>query len=128
MMGNIIASIFATFVTVPLLAFLFSYMVLRKVTKNKKKSFHVATYIMTFFLILSAHYLLNVIAGASYGWVIALILLAMGMLTTFLHWKVKKDIHLPKVLKGFWRANLLLFSFVYMGLMICGIVLRISSL
>ncbi|WP_110112930.1 DUF3397 domain-containing protein [Bacillus sp. CGMCC 1.16541] len=127
-MGTILGSIFATFVTLPLLAFIFSYMVLRKITKNKKKSFHLATYIMTFFLILAAHYLTYAISGVSYWWLITLLLLGIGMLTIFLHWKVKKDIHLPKVLKGFWRVNLLLFSILYVGLMIGGIILRISSL
>lgn len=127
-MGSVLAGITATFVTIPVLSFLISYMILRKVTKNKRKSFHISTDIMTLFLILSVNYLSLVIWGESFLWLIALLLLVIAMITVFLQWKVQQDVQLKKVLKGFWRISFLLFFIGHIGLTIYGLVFRIYSL
>ncbi|WP_078413475.1 DUF3397 domain-containing protein [Priestia abyssalis] len=127
-MGSVLAGITATFVTIPVLSFLISYMILRKVTKNKRKSFHISTDIMTLFLILSVNYLALVIWGESFLWLIALLLLVIAMITVFLQWKVQQDVQLKKVVKGFWRISFLLFFIGHIGLTIYGLVFRIYSL
>jgi hypothetical protein len=127
-MGSVLAVITATFVTVPVLSFLASYMILRKVTKNKRKSFHISTDIMTLFLILSVNYLALVIWGKSFVWHIALLLLVIATITVFLQWKIQQDVQLKKVIKGFWRISFLLFFVGHIGLTIYGLVFRIYSL
>ena len=127
-MGSVLAVITATFVTVPVLSFLASYIILRKVTKNKRKSFHISTDIMTLFLILSVNYLVLVIWGKSFVWHIALLLLVIATITVFLQWKIQQDVQLKKVIKGFWRISFLLFFVGHIGLTIYGLVFRVYSL
>ncbi|MDQ0244201.1 Ca2+/Na+ antiporter [Bacillus fengqiuensis] len=127
-MGSVLAGVTATFVTIPVLSFLISYMILRKVTKNKRKSFHISTDIMTLFLILSVNYLTLVIWEKSFLWLIALLLLVIAMITVFLQWKVQQDVQLKKVVKGFWRISFLLFFVGHIGLTVYGLVFRIYSL
>jgi hypothetical protein len=127
-MGNVLAWIVATFVTIPVLSFFITYMISRKMTKNKKKSFLVSTDVMTLFLILSVNYLALAIWGESFLWQIVLLLLVIIMITLVLQWKVKQDIHLHKVLKGFWRISFLLFFIGHIGLTIYGLIFRIYSM
>jgi hypothetical protein len=127
-MGNVLAGILATFVTIPVLSFLISYMILRKVTKNKRKSLHISTDITTLFLILSVNYLLLTIWKESFLWLIALILLVIAMITVFMQWKVKQDVQLKKVIKGFWRLSFFLFFVGHIGLTVYGLIFRIYSL
>jgi Protein of unknown function (DUF3397) len=127
-MGSVLAGIMATFVTIPVLSFLISYMISRKVTKNKRKSFHISTDIMTLFLILSVNYLALAIWGESFLWLIALLLLVIAIITVFLQWKIQQDVQLKKVVKGFWRISFLLFFVGHIGLTIYGLVFRIYSL
>ncbi|HWO95092.1 MAG TPA: DUF3397 domain-containing protein [Bacillus sp. (in: firmicutes)] len=127
-MGSVLAGVIATFVTIPVLSFLISYMISRKVTKNKKKSFHISTDIMTLFLILSVNYLALAIWGESFLWLIALLLLVIAIITVFLQWKIQQDVQLKKVVKGFWRISFLLFFIGHIGLTIYGLAFRIYSL
>jgi hypothetical protein len=127
-MGSFIAGVFATFVTLPLVGFFILYMLLRKLTKNKRKSVHIATYITTVFLILSVHYAAVEIFGHSLLWLIALVLLVVAMIMMFVHWKVKHDLEMKLIAKGFFRMNFVLFLIAHIVLNIGGIAFRISSL
>ncbi|MCM3003875.1 DUF3397 domain-containing protein [Priestia koreensis] len=124
-LGSFFAGVIATFVTVPFLAFLLSYIVFRKVTKNNLKSFRISVDVTTIFLIGSVYHATYVIWGKSYLWAICLVLLLTAIMLFLLHWKYKQDIQLRRIWKGFWRMNFLLFTVGYAAFAIYGVVARI---
>lgn len=103
-------------------------MLLRKLTKNKRKSVHIATYITTVFLILSVHYAAVEIFGHSFLWLIALVLLVVAMIMMFVHWKVKHDLEMEAYCERVLSDEFRLFLIAHIVLNIGGIAFRISSL
>jgi hypothetical protein len=123
-MSNFVSGLFATFVTVPIAAFMLVYMLGRKVLKRKKKSFHLAMNVSTVFFILGVHFLILAIWGTSYLWMIIIFLLLLKVLFMIGYWRKKHDVHLAPVFRLFWRFNFLFFSFAYFSLLIYGLIMR----
>jgi hypothetical protein len=126
-MDELLARLIATFVTVPLFAFFFVYFCARKVWKRKRKSFYAAVNVSTLFFIVAVHYLLIILSGKSYLLYIILFLLVMHMLIAIGYWRKKADFHLVPVFRLFWRASFLLFSSLYVGLLVYGMVTRVLA-
>ncbi|MGB8001866.1 MAG: DUF3397 domain-containing protein [Anaerobacillus sp.] len=126
-MENILASVAATAVTVPLLAWYLIYIITVKMTKKKKFSFRLAVDLSTIFFILSVHFILIEISGRSFLWIILLLIIGAAIGFTVLHWKTKEDVQIHKVVKGAWRFNFLLFSTGYFILLLIGLVHRIVT-
>jgi hypothetical protein len=122
-----LASIMATFVTLPMIAFIIFYVFARVLTKNGKKAFLLTVDLSTFFFILSVYYLTLVIWEKSFISYIFVILIIIVMIFLLLHWKYKQEVDIRKVMKGFWRFNFLLFSFCYICLVIFGLFKRLSE-
>jgi hypothetical protein len=101
------------------------YVFARFITKNNKRSFHVAIDTSTFFFIIGVHYLIIIIWDQSYLWVILMVLVSIGMLMVIAQYKVKQEIHFKRVIKGFWRFNFLLFFLAYFCLALFGVMKRI---
>ncbi|ANB57942.1 hypothetical protein GFC29_292 [Anoxybacillus sp. B7M1] len=126
-MGNLVAHIAAAFVTMPLLAFFVVYMVTRKLTKKKKKSFYTAINISTIFFIIAVHFLIQAIWGKSYWWPMVILLIIINILFAVGYWQKKGDLHIATVFRLFWRFSFLLFFFAYFGLLGYGILVRIVN-
>jgi multisubunit Na+/H+ antiporter MnhF subunit len=124
-MSNIFAGFFATIVTIPIISMFLIYVFARFITKNNKRSFHVAIDTSTFFFIIGVHYLIIIIWDQSYLWVILMVLVSIGMLMVIAQYKVKQEIHFKRVIKGFWRFNFLLFFLAYFCLALFGVMKRI---
>ncbi|TYR82627.1 DUF3397 domain-containing protein [Priestia megaterium] len=127
-MGNIVAGIFATFVTLPIVGFFILYIVLGRVTKNKRKAVHVSTYVTTVFLIISAYYFTNEMFNQSFLWLIVLILIIVAMIVMTVHWKVKKDLEMKRIAKGFFRMNFILFLIGHVVLVVSQLIRQVYSL
>ncbi|WP_017753620.1 DUF3397 domain-containing protein [Calidifontibacillus oryziterrae] len=127
-MVKLLATFIATMVTMPILAIFVVYWLSYIVTKDKKRSFRLSVDLSTVFFIIAVHYLVIIIWGNSYLWVILLLLIMIGMLFVFLQWKYNEEIIFRKVWKGFWRFNFLLFSLGYLSLVIYGLVLRLKDI
>ncbi|WP_066318140.1 DUF3397 domain-containing protein [Bacillus sp. FJAT-29814] len=121
-MSTIVSNILAFLFIMPFAGFLAVFIIGKLVTKNTRRSVHYALDYSTVFFIFSVHFLLKTIWGNSLFWLIILILILTAMVFVIVHWKVKQDINLKKVMKGFWRFNFLLFSLVYIGLTIYGLI------
>jgi hypothetical protein len=126
-MAAFLSSIMATFVTLPMIAFLIFYVFARILMKNGKKAFLLTVDLSTFFFILSVYYLILVIWEKSFMSYIFMILIIICMIFLLLHWKFKQEIDIRKVMKGFWRFNFLFFSFCYICLVIFGLFKRLSE-
>lgn len=120
------SSIIATFVTIPLLGYIIVFIISKLITKKHRKSVRMALDVTTLLLIVCVHYLIIAIWETSLLWLIYIILILTAAAFVVAHWKIKHEIHLTKVFKGFWRFNFLLFSFAYFVLLIYGLILRVS--
>ncbi len=121
-----VSSIIATFVTIPIFGYIIVFIVSKLLTKKHRKSVGIALDVTTLLLIICVHYLIMAIWDHSLLWLILIIMILTASAFVIAHWKIKHDIHLAKVFKGFWRFNFLLFSFAYLVLLIYGLILRVS--
>ncbi|MBY0144583.1 DUF3397 domain-containing protein [Neobacillus niacini] len=123
-MSLFISSIITIFLTVPLLGFITIFIINKLITKNARKSFHKALDYSTILFIMAVHFLVITIWGKSLFWLILLVLIIIAMVFVLIHWKIKGEIILPKVFKGFWRFNFLIFFIAYVSLTLFGILHR----
>nr|WP_309043496.1 DUF3397 domain-containing protein [Cytobacillus oceanisediminis] len=117
----------ATLVTIPLLGYLAVFIISKQITKKHRRSVHIALDVSTFLFILSVHFLIIVIWDQSYLWMILLSLLVTAVIFVIIHWRVKQEISLRVMFKGFWRFNFLLYFTVYVILIIIGLVQRVTA-
>ncbi|WP_442599399.1 DUF3397 domain-containing protein [Neobacillus sp. D3-1R] len=126
-MTNIISSILAVFITIPILAYFVIFILSKQFTKNHRKSVHFASDGSTIFFILSVHFLILSIWEKSFLWVIFIFLMSCAMIFVIMNWKIKGEIVFRRIFKGFWRFSFLIFLFAYFGLMIYGVIQKVNS-
>ncbi len=126
-MTSFLAVAVATLVTLPLVGYLLIFILNKQLTKNHKRSVQRAIDFSTLLLIIANHFLIVVIWGESFLWLIFLILIVLALIFVLYHWKVRQEIEYSRVFKGYWRMNFLLFFFSYVVLLIVGIVQRVSG-
>jgi len=119
-----LSSIISIFFALPFLGFLLVFIITKLVTNNNRKSVHKALDYTTILFVISVHFLIETIWGKSLFWLIILIMILIAMIFVFVHWKVKEEIVLRKVLKGFWRFNFILFLLAYITLTLFGLLHR----
>ena len=119
-----LSSIISIFFALPFLGFLLVFIITKLVTNNNRKSVHRALDYSTILFVISVHFLIETIWGKSLFWLIILIMILIAMIFVFVHWKVKEEIVLRKVLKGFWRFNFILFLLAYITLTLFGLLHR----
>ncbi|WP_370225111.1 DUF3397 domain-containing protein [Cytobacillus sp.] len=121
------SSLIATLVTIPLLGYLAVFIISKQITKKHKRSVHIALDVSTLLLIMAVHYLIIVIWDKSYLWMIVLSLLITAVTFIIMHWRIKQEINLRVLFKGFWRFNFLLYFTAYIVLIFIGLVQRVTS-
>ncbi|MFE8703639.1 DUF3397 domain-containing protein [Cytobacillus sp. FJAT-54145] len=126
-MAGIFSSILATLITVPILGYLIIFVISKQITKQHKKSVHIALDVSTLLFVFSVHYLIVTIWGKSFMWLILLLMIAIAIIFAFIHWKVKDELHFTSVFRGFWRFNFLIFSSAYLVLVIIGLYQSITN-
>ncbi|KKK39666.1 hypothetical protein WQ57_02955 [Mesobacillus campisalis] len=115
-------------VTIPLAGYLIMFIFSKQLTGNHRKSVYLAIDFSTLLFIFSVHFLIIMIWGKSFLWLIMLILIFLAVIFVLIHWKLRQEINFGRVFKGYWRFNFLLFFFVYLVLIIVGLYQRISWL
>lgn len=120
------STFFSTFVSIlivmPFLVYILVFIISKQLTKEHRFSVRLSLDVSTFFFILSVYYLIFTIWGKSLFWLILLMIIFIGMIVVFIHWKVKEEIDIPKVIRGIWRVNLLVFFSVYVILVFFGVI------
>jgi hypothetical protein len=127
-MPGIFSAFVATLITVPMIGYLAVFIISKQITGNHRRSVNYAIDFSTFLLVLSVHFLIITIWGKSYLWLILLVLFGLAAIFVWIHWKFKEEIVLPKVFKGYWRFNFLLFFSAYIFLVMFGLVQRVTLL
>ncbi|MEH7106870.1 MULTISPECIES: DUF3397 domain-containing protein [Bacillaceae] len=108
----------------PFFGFVLILVIFQYIYKNPKKSFHKAIDYSTILFIISVYFLMETIWGKSFFWLILLVLIVTAMFFVIIHWKVKEEVIIHKVLKGFWRFTFLMFFVVYISLTLFGLIHR----
>ncbi|MEH7122967.1 DUF3397 domain-containing protein [Bacillus sp. JJ1532] len=126
-MISFLSSVIAIFVTIPLLGYFLVFIICKQVTRQHKKSVHMALDVSTFLFIISVHFLILAIWEQSFLWIIFLSLLVLAIIFVLLHWKIKHEINLLLVFKGFWRFNFLVFFTAYIVLTVIGLIQSVSG-
>ncbi|WP_153124243.1 DUF3397 domain-containing protein [Peribacillus tepidiphilus] len=117
----------ATFITIPVLGYIVFFVISKQITKNHRKAVQASIDLSTILFICSVHYLIKAIWGLSLIWVIILTMLIMAIIVVLVHYKVKEEIVLDKIFKGFWRVNFLLFFCAYLLLVLYGMIVRVRD-
>jgi hypothetical protein len=117
----------ATFITIPILGYIVFFVISKQITKNHRKAVQASIDLSTILFICSVHYLIKAIWGLSLIWVIILTMLIMAIIVVLVHYKVKEEIVLDKIFKGFWRVNFLLFFCAYLLLVLYGMIVRVKD-
>lgn len=121
-MKNLISFFIGVITIAPILGYILVFTLTKWITGTQRKAKGYALNITTIVLIFSVHFLIVTIWSKSFfGWII-LFMLIIGILFSFMYWKIKQEINYPKVLIGYWRFNFLLFSFAYIILLFYGVV------
>ncbi|WP_018921353.1 DUF3397 domain-containing protein [Salsuginibacillus kocurii] len=120
-MGEAVAFILATLLTVPLLLFYFIYIISVKIHKQKKRALLHAADGSTIFFMGAVYVLVSAIWNYSLLWLFVLLLLVVASLFTWVHWKKYEEISLRHMLMGVWRFQFLLFFSAYVLLSFVGL-------
>jgi hypothetical protein len=128
MMPGFFSALVAALITVPIIGYLAVFIITKQITGNHRRSVNLAIDFSTFLLVLSVHFLILTIWGKSFFWLILIILFGLAAIFVWIHWQYKEEIVLPKVFKGFWRFNFLLFSSAYIILVLFGLYKRLMFL
>lgn len=126
-LSSVFSAVIATLITVPLLGYLLVFVISKQVTKQHRRSVHIALDVSTILFIISVHYLIVTIWNRSYLWIIIVAMLLIAMIFVLIHWRVKQEIIIPLVFRGYWRFSFLLFFTVYIVLIVIGLVQSVSS-
>ena len=118
----------ALFVTVPLAGYIIIFVLSKQLTGNHRRSVQRAIDASTIFFILAVHFLARVIWNQSYLWLIVLFMIILAIVFVCLHWKIRQEIDVARVFRGYWRFNFLLFFFAYLVLVVFGLYQRLSLL
>ncbi|MGM9928963.1 MAG: DUF3397 domain-containing protein [Bacillus sp. (in: firmicutes)] len=127
-MGTVLSWFIATIVTVPIFGYLIVFIGIKQLTKNHRKAVSIASNCSTFLFIISVHFIVKTIWNISLLWIILLLMIALAMLVVIVHHKLKDDMQIPRIIKGIWKVNGLVFMILYCILMVTGIALNVSKL
>ncbi|MBM7715570.1 DUF3397 domain-containing protein [Siminovitchia sp. FSL H7-0308] len=123
-MTAIFSSAAGLFITIPFLFYILLFTIIKQITKNHRLALNSAINATTFVLIISVHLIILTIWDRSFLALIILVMLVLAIMFTFYHWKTKEEIHYRKVFIGFWRFNFLVFSLLYVSLILFGVISR----
>ncbi|MBS4177221.1 DUF3397 domain-containing protein [Lederbergia citrea] len=123
-MAVIFSSLAAIFVTLPVLLYILIFILTKQLTNNHRKAKSAAMNATTIVLIFSVHFLILAIWAKSLIWIIFLFMLITAIVFTYIYWKIREEIVYPKVFLGYWRLNFLLFSVLYIALLLYGAATR----
>jgi hypothetical protein len=128
MMPGLFSAFVATLITVPMIGYLAVFIISKQITGNHRRSVNMAIDFSTFLLVLSVHFLTITIWDRSFLWLIMIILFGLAAIFVWIHWKFKEEIVMPRVFKGFWRFNFLIFFSAYIVLVLYGLFKRLTFL
>lgn len=114
-------------VTVPIIATWIVYLISVKMYRHKWKAVHNAVNWTTILYIIAVGTLVKEIFGISFFGIILVIIISIYTIIVIAQWKIYTEVIFSKAFKVFWRICFLLFSMLYICLILIGIYLRIFA-
>jgi hypothetical protein len=121
-MVSILANLSATIITIPIIGLAVIYLLSKAFLKSRKKTWLFTIDLTTLLLMFSVHYLLLVLLGESFLWIIVMIVFTIILFFGWVHWRKTNELNMRKVLKGSWRFTFLLLAASYLALLITGVI------
>lgn len=125
MILDLFAYFIGTIITIPVIATLVIYFASKKIFGHKWRALHAAVNWTTLLYIIAVVTMLKTIFGNSFPGIILATILAMFAIIVVIQWKMYTEVVFKKAFKVFWRACFLIFVFLYVLLIIIGIILNI---
>jgi hypothetical protein len=119
---SLLAGFVATIITMPVIGVTLIYIICKLIGKNNRTSIYLTIDFSTILFIFAVNSLLFVMVGTSVLGIILLAMILTLLIFVIIHWKLKQEIILSKVLKGFWRFTFLMFTFTYLILFFSGMI------
>ncbi len=113
---------FAFVVTLPIVATILLFYILKYVYKNPIKAFHKAINWTTILYILAVNMILSYLFHESYFGYIIVFMLCILTIIIIIQWKKYTEIDYYKAFKLLWRLSFLLFFMMYLILLGYGII------
>ncbi|GIN83808.1 hypothetical protein J6TS2_01940 [Heyndrickxia sporothermodurans] len=126
-MGTFLSWVIAILITVPLVGYLLSFIIVKQVTKNHRKAVAISIDITTFILIVSVHFMIKAIWNHSFLWLIFLIMLLLALSFVIIYRFLRNEIEYVRIFRGYWRLNFILFFIMYFVLLIFGLTSRVME-
>lgn len=126
-MGDLMVSLIAIILTLPIPFFILFYFFARRWTKHKWRAIHQSANISAPVFILSVHVLLLVIFEQNFLAFIVIALFVILGISLIVQYKLHEDIQLRRAFKAFFRASFLLFTLCYVGLTLFGLLHSLLS-
>ncbi|WP_461179748.1 DUF3397 domain-containing protein [Virgibacillus ainsalahensis] len=117
----------ALLITVPVIPTLLVYLVSFRINGHPWKSLHRAVNWTTCFYIIAVILLISIIFDLQSTGVILVLLLFLVALIIFIQWKTRTEIVFTKALRMVWRLSFLVFIFIYVCLLMIGILQQLLS-
>lgn len=126
-MLDFIINFIGLIVTVPIIATWIVYLISVKMYRHKWKAVHNAVNWTTILYIIAVGTLVKEIFGISFFGIILVIIISIYTIIVIAQWKIYTEVIFSKAFKVFWRICFLLFSMLYICLILIGIYLRIFA-
>ncbi|WP_053219772.1 DUF3397 family protein [Virgibacillus senegalensis] len=120
-MIDLIVWLFAFCLTLPAVVSWLVYFIARKIRKNRLKALHVSVNYTTLLYILSVGVILHHLYETNYFGYIALFLLVLLSVFIIVQFKQRGEVLFRIAWRKYWRLNFLLFSLLYLLLVIYGV-------
>lgn len=121
-MKNIVIDFIAFIISAPIIVTVVMYYLILKVYGKKQKALHSTVNGTTILYIIAVNTLLFIIWGQTfYGWIILFLCLTFSLII-FIQWKIVAEVEISKAFKLLWRFSFLLFFFLYLFLMVVGLL------
>jgi len=124
-MVNYISMMIAFLITFPFIPSVFVYKVSNKIVHHKLRALHIAIDWTTILYILATLKILNNIFDQQFIGIIFVFMLFLLTIIIIRQWKMNTEVLFNKAIKILWRLCFLIFLFIYIILVIYGIVVRI---
>ena len=111
----------------PLIVWLLTFIICRKLRIKKTYAFGFGADVTTFVLFFSVPLAIHSIWGTSLFLPIVIVALLIALAFTYVDWRTKKEIDVPVLLKKIWRVYFIVLSIMYLGTWLIGLSLNVME-
>lgn len=124
----ILSIIMEIFFLCPFLFFGIIYLMLKKLSKKRKKTFSKVADITTIILFFSIPVSVKFIWSFDIGFMVFIIAVMIAIIFTIIEWRTTKELEIRPLFRKIWRFLFLVLSFTYIAIWLVALILKIIDL